>query len=123
MSVNHVKRLEGVVNAALKEKAMGEPYGFSINGPAVWPLVNNEGQPVGPGPGWFVLVTIRATGLTDPDIGNGFPIPGILPSDADFKIVAQAMFDKCVKDRDAQDNAIVKALGEGPSMKLSERPK
>lgn len=125
MSTNHRERLERVVDKALKEAALGEPYGFAVSGPGVWPLVeqDQDGQPrpVPPGPAWFVLVTIRAAGLGEPDIGNGFPVPGVLPRDADFQTVARGLLARCRAER---DNANATALqAAGPSMKLSDRPK
>lgn len=122
MSIGHQARLEGVVKTALKEAAMGEPFGFAVTGPAIWPLKDGQGNDVGPGPAWFVLVTIRASGLGEPDIGNGFPVPGILPKDEDFRYVAKGLLDLNRKQRDEGNQNVIDALGEGPSMKLSDRP-
>src|SRR5690242_6316147 len=98
---------------------MGEPFGFAVSGPSIWPLIGPDGQPAPPGPAWFVLVTIRATGLGEPDIGNGFPVPGILPSDADMQAVAQALLARCRRERDQGDASALRAAGApvGPSMK------
>lgn len=124
MSTNHRERLERVVDKALKQAAMGEPYGFTVSGPAIWPLKDGQGNDIPPGPAWFVLVTIRA-GLTEPDIGNGFPIPGILPNDQDFEVVARALLAKNRQERD-NDNAAALGLAagapEGPSMSLADKP-
>ena len=124
MSIEHRARLEGVVKAALKEAAMGEPFGFAVTGPAIWPLIDNEGNPAKPGPAWFVLVTIRATGVGEPDIGNGFPIPGVLPRDEDFRFIAKAMLERCRQEREQKAAGVLAAAGvpQGPSMKLSDRP-
>jgi hypothetical protein len=110
------------VKAALKEAAMGEPFGFAINGPGVWPLIDNQGQQAPPGPAWFVLVTIRAAGVGDPDIGNGFPVPGVLPEDEAFRAVAKGLLERCRREREQGNRKVLAAVGEGPSMKLSDRP-
>jgi hypothetical protein len=122
MTVEHRARLEGVVKAALKEAAMGEPFGFAVNGPGVWPLLDGQGNPAQPGPAWFVLVTIRPTGVGEPDIGNGFPIPGVLPEDEAFRQVAKGLLERCRTEREQGNRKVLAAVGEGPSMKLSDRP-
>ena len=121
MSVDHHERIKGVVKAALKDASIGEPFGFAVTPASIWPLVDNEGKPLGPGPAWFVTVTIRGAGLGEPDIGNGFPVPGILPSDDHFRQVATGLLERCRQERDATNLAAIQAAG--PSMKLSERPK
>lgn len=120
MSIGHQKRIERVVDDALKQAAMGESYGFAVSGPSIWPLIDPAGNQVPPGPAWFVLVTIRATGVGEPDIGNGFPVPGILPSEENFRNVAQALLARCRAERDQGNAQALQAAG--PSMKLSERP-
>jgi hypothetical protein len=122
VTVEHRARLEGVVKAALKEAAMGEPFGFAVNGPGVWPLIDNQGQQAPPGPAWFVLVTIRPTGVGEPDIGNGFPVPGVLPEDEAFRAVAKGLLERCRREREQGNRKVLAAVGEGPSMKLSDRP-
>lgn len=97
MSVDHVQRINGVVKAALKEVALGEPYGFAVTPPAIWPIIGPNGQVVGQGACWFVVVSIR-DGL-DPDISDGFVVPGFLPTDDDFRMVAQELFKKCKAQR------------------------
>lgn len=120
MSVNHRERLECIVDKTLKMAAVGEPYGFAVNGPAIWPLQQTDGSPAQPGPAWFVMVTIRSAGLGEPDIGNGFPVPGILPDDEHFRTIATALLERCRQERD-QKNAEAFAAA-GPSMKLTEKP-
>lgn len=120
MSANHRERIERVVDKALKEAAMGEPYGFVISPPAFWPFLGPKGQVTGQGPAWFVVVTIRATALTEPDIYQGHPVPGFLPIDDDFRTVAQELLKLCLKERATKD---AQAFAAGPSMKLTERPR
>lgn len=111
MSVNHLTRVTGLVKAALKEAALNEPHGFSVSQTFVYPVDQNgvpqRDQPMLPG--WFVLVTIRNSGLGEPDIGNGFGIPGVMPEDAIFKTVAQSLFARCRKDRDDKQGNELKA--------------
>ena len=126
MSVDHHERIKGVVKAALKEACMGEPFGCAVTPPSVWPVPvappEREGEPpvTQNMPAWFVLVTIRA-GLGEPDIGNGFPVPGVLPTDEHFRQVATQLLERNRRERDATNLAAMQAAG--PSMKLSERPK
>ena len=127
MSVDHHERIKGVVKAALKEACMGEPFGFAVTPASVWPI------PVKPParddlppetadmPAWFVLVTIRGAGLGEPDIGNGFPVAGILPPDEHFRQIATQLLERCRRERDATNLKAMQAAG--PSMSLSERPK
>lgn len=122
MSIKHQERIERIVDKALKEAAMGEPYGYAVEFCFAPAMVNTpEGpKPIGdPTPCWFIIVTIRA-GLTEPDVGNGFPVFGILPSDEDFRVVARALLERCRQDRHEGNAKVLQAFG--PSMKLSERP-
>lgn len=119
MSVDHTERIKGVVKAALKQASMGEAFGFAVHGPSIWPFRGPDGTVVGQGPAWFVVVTIRA-GLGEPDIGNGFPVPGILPEDEAFRTVATGLLERDRRERDATNAKALQAAG--PSMKLSERP-
>jgi hypothetical protein len=121
MSVDHAKRIYKICDDALNQAAMGESDGLVVSTPAIWPLIDGEGKPVGPGPAWFVLVTIRSTGLGESDVGNGFPVPGFLPRDEDFRFVARGLLDKCRQERDAKNLEAFKAAG--PSMSLKDRPK
>lgn len=106
MSTNHRERIERVVDKALKEKALGEPYGFSVAGQSIWPIHDEQGNPTGEvAPGWFIAVTIRATGLGEPDLGQGFPVYGIMPEDVHFINVAQRLFDRCIEERQKKDTA------------------
>lgn len=100
MSVDHVQRINGVVKAALKEVAVGEPFGFAVSPPAIWPVIGPNGQVVGQGACWFVVVSIR-DGL-DPDISDGFVVPGFLPTDDDFRDVAKKLFEGCKAQREKQ---------------------
>lgn len=121
MSVDHHERIKGVVKTALREAAAGEPFGFVVCTPAIWPMKNEKGEDVGIAPAWFVVVTIRGAGLGEPDIGNGFPVYGILPNDEDFRTVATQLLERNRRERDQVN---MKAMREaGPSMSLKERPK
>jgi hypothetical protein len=121
VSTDHHERLKGVVKTALKEAAMGEPFGFVVSTPGIWPVKDDQGQDVGAAPGWFIVVTIRGAGLGEPDIGNGFPVYGVLPNDDDFRNVARRLLERCRQERDSINVKALQAVG--PSMKLSERPK
>lgn len=108
MSTNHRERLERVVDKALddarKEAGILEKPGFAISGPSIWPIRNEQGQPTGESaPAWFVTVTIKSTGIGEPDIGNGFPVYGILPEDKHFQSVAVGLLGKCLEERSKQD--------------------
>ena len=120
MSVDHHERIKGVVKTALKEACMGEPFGFSVSPASVWPLVGPQGEQLGPGPAWFVIVTIRGAGLGEGDIVAYFPVPGILPNDADFRTVATGLLERCRQERDKTNLAAFQA--SGPSMSLKDRP-
>lgn len=126
MGVSHQKRLEKVVDDALKQAALGEAYGFAVNGPGVWPLLDSEGKPAQPGPAWFVLVTIKSKLVGAADIGNGFPIPGVLPEDEAFRQVAKGLLERNRRERDQQFEqsklAAFAAANKGDSMSLADRP-
>lgn len=125
MSINHRERIEGVVKTALKEKAMGEPFGFVLSPPSVWPFMDQMGNQVGQGPAWFITVTIRSDALGEPDIWSGFPVPGILPADEDFKRVATGLLENCLQQREQKKAAVLQAVGavpSGPAMKLTDKP-
>lgn len=92
MSVKHQKRIEGLVDGFLKEVAGTEAYGFAVSPPAWWPFLNEQGQAVGAGPAWCVTVSIRNSGIGEPDLSIGWPIPGFLPKDEDFRLVCQSLF-------------------------------
>lgn len=92
MSVKHQKRIEGVVDACLKEVAGNEAYGFAVSPPAWWPFLNEQSQAVGAGPAWCVTVSIRNSGIGEPELSIGWPIPGFLPKDEDFRLVCQSLF-------------------------------
>jgi hypothetical protein len=127
MGTRHLQRVEKIVDDHLKRVAMGEPYGFAVNGPGVWPLLDAEGKPAPPGPAWFVLVTIKSSLVGHPDIGNGFPIPGILPEDENFRQVAEGLFKRNQRERDQQMEqaklAAFATANQGESMSLADRPK
>lgn len=114
MSTDHHERIARIVDRALKEAALGEPYGFTVSGPSAWPQYaqtpDGKQAMAGLAPAWFVLVTIRA-GLGEPDIGNGFPIPGVLPEDELFRQVATGLLEKCRQERDAVNGQAMKQLG------------
>ena len=115
MSTNHHERIEKLVDKALKQAAMGERYGFSVSTPSLWPVLNQQGQPTGQSaPAWFVMVTIPDTAVGEPDIGNGFPVYGVLPDDEDFRKVAIGLLDRCRGDRDkANASALLEASVSG----------
>lgn len=103
MSVNHTDRYEGVVKAALKEAALGEAFGFAVSF-GYWPLKDLAGNDLGMGAGWFIFVSIRGGGIGEPDEGNGFPVPGLLPPDELVRNVAASLLNKCRDDRDKKKN-------------------
>lgn len=103
MSVEHDARLRGVVKNALKDAAMGEPFGSFVTftfAPQFAQGPDGSAVPVGLAPAWFILVTIRATGLGEPDIGNGRSVYGVLPSDAEIAEAAVSLLGECRKERD-----------------------
>jgi hypothetical protein len=120
--IDHNERIKGVVKTALKQKAMGEPFGFVVAPPSVWPFMDQMGNQVGQGPAWFLVVSIRSDAVGEPDIWTGFPVPGILPADEDFTRVATGLLENCLQQREVKKQAILQAVGVGPSMKLSEKP-
>lgn len=110
MSVNQTQRVEGVVKGALKEVALNEPFGFAVSGPSHWPFINEEGQIVGMGPGWCVLVTIRAANPGEEDFGRCRPLPGVLPTDEEFRTAAVGLLESCREERAQQrDDDLAKA--------------
>lgn len=124
MSANHHERVTNLVKNTLKTASMGEPFGFSVSPPAWWPFLNEQGQVISQGPAWFIVVTIRDTNnLTGPDIKNGFPVPGILPADEDFRIVAQKLLEQNRRERDGANGLTLAGAPTGPSMSLADRPK
>ena len=100
MSVKHQKRIEGIVDEALKSAAGGESYGLAVSPPAWWPFLNEKGEPVGAGPAWCVTVSIRNSGIGEPDLSIGWPIPGFLPKDDDFRLVARSLLDQLRQARE-----------------------
>lgn len=122
--IDHNERVKGVVKTALKEVAMGEPFGFVVSPPSVWPFLDAMGNQVGQGPSWFVVVTIKNDAVGEPDIWAGFPVPGIFPDDAQFVKTAQGLLEQCRQQREKAKQAVLAAVGEsGPSMKLTDKPK
>lgn len=105
VSVKHQKRVEGVVDDALKSAAAGEAYGFVVSPPAWWPFLNEKGEPVGAGPAWCVTVTIRNSGIGEPDLSIGWPIPGFLPKDEDFRMVAKSLIAQLREVRDQKQGS------------------
>lgn len=126
MGTRHQQRLEKVVDDHLRKVAMGEQYGYAVTGPGVWPLLDGNGNPAPPGPAWFVLVTIPSRLVGAPDIGNGFPIPGVLPEDENFRQVAEGLLRRNQRERDEQFEqsklAAFAAANQGESMSLADRP-
>lgn len=116
MSINHRERVERVVDKALKEAALGEPYGFWV-APGHWPYIDlATGKEVGNGPALWITVTIRATGLGDPDLGKGYALPGVLPEDADIQFVAVGLFKGLLMDRERRDVMAVEQAKRQASM-------
>lgn len=102
MSVNHQKRLEGVINEAVKKVALTEPFGYAVSFTFA-PPIDQDGTPIQGVPlvpSWWVFVSIRNSLVGQPDLGNGFAINGVLPPDDAFRFVAAGLFQKCMKDRE-----------------------
>lgn len=120
MSIDHTSRIEGVVKGALKEAALGEPFGYHLSF-GYWPAQDQNGQVMGAGPAWFLCVTIR-NGLAREPIANGAPLHGLLPPDEAFAALSRRLIETARAAREqaeAQDMAAAKALGDmkGRSLK------
>ena len=87
MSTEHSPRIHRVINAALKTAAMGEPYGFFAEY-VFAPVRDKDGIIIDLAPAWFVLVTIKSPLIGEPDLGHGFPVYGVLPTDDAFRETA-----------------------------------
>jgi hypothetical protein len=108
MTTDHGRRIYKLVDDELKKNAMGEPYGLVVEF-CFAPQRNQEGVIVDMFPAWFVTVTTRATGIGEPDIGNGVPVPGIMPNDDLFRQAARWLLEKNRTDR---DGAVQVAMSE-----------
>jgi hypothetical protein len=111
VSVNHQKRIEGLVDQALKEVAIKEPYGYVVS-MTFAPPVDGDGSPMMNKPhvpSWWLFVSIRNNLVGQPDIGNGFAINGLMPPDQVFRYVAQGLFHKCLQDKDKQQEGSLAA--------------
>jgi hypothetical protein len=116
VSVDQTARIEGVIKAHLKKISMGQPYGYAV-GYGFGPVFDNQGQPMGMGWMWAVLVSIPNPLVGMNDIAASVPAPGVLPSDAVFRQVAEFLYHKCVDEREK-----LTAIPADASMALSEKP-
>jgi hypothetical protein len=46
----------------------------------------------------------------------------VLPEDEAFRAVAKGLLERCRREREQGNRKVLAAVGEGPSMKLSDRP-
>jgi hypothetical protein len=113
VSVEHIARLEGVVKAKLKAIALGQVHGYAVS-PGTVPQADEQGNIIGIGPGWSVIVSIPhprpLLGQPRSDIASSFPLPGILPPDQHFEAVAERLFQNCMEEKD-KANAKPAAVG------------
>lgn len=125
MAVDHTARLNGVVKAALKEAAMGETFGYFVTftfAPMYAEGPNGERMVVGLGPAWFVFVTIRGAGLTDPDIGKGRAVEGgVLPDDEPFRDLAVTLLEECREERGQAQRGTMAQVGMDLTKALERR--
>ena len=111
MSINHRERVERVVDKALddarKEAGVLEKPSFCVGGPSIWPVRNEKGEPTGQmSPAWFIVVTLKSGTLGEPDIGNGFPVYGIMPEDQHFEGIARGLLAKCLQEKQIQESSV-----------------
>lgn len=124
--IDHSSRIRGTVKAALKEAAMGEPFGYFVEFtycPTPVKLPNGTIEPVGPPlAAWFIGVSIRATGVGDPDVVDGWPVYGFVPSDEELREIAAGVLERARRKREGQNAAIMAAMPQGETMNLKDRP-
>lgn len=123
MAIDHTERIKGVVKAALKEAAMGEPFGCfaAFCFAPQYAQVAGKSVMAGIAPAWFVTVTIRNTGLGQPDIGNGKAVYGILPDDAILSASAVELLADCRTERDQMNAQSLQQVGMDLTKALERR--
>jgi hypothetical protein len=103
---NVLQHVEGVVRDQLAKACVTQAVdksevGYSVGGLGQLTIIGtNQGQVVLPA--WTLLVTLRHTLLGQEDVAESYPVPGVLPSDADFRSVVDHALAEVVATRNAE---------------------
>lgn len=119
MSVDHNKRITGVIKSALEQSSFKEPYGYAVDGPSMAPQRSPDGQVAGVIVYWSVLVSIR-DGL-GPQIAKFDAIPGALPPDDQFRKLALALLEACRQERDQKQAETMKQAKKALSESVNRK--
>lgn len=120
--IDHYERIKHVVRDALKQAAMGEPFGMVLSPPAIWPHLDAQGKVLGPGAAWFIIVSIRDDSeIGAPDLSDGYIVSGFLPKDDHFREVATAILEKLRQERERRRAAMVQQAKAVASLDAQRR--
>lgn len=103
---NVLQHVEGVVRDQLAKACVAQAIdksetGYAVGGLGQLTIIGtNQGQTILPA--WTVLLTLRHTLLGQEPVAESYPVPGVLPSDADFRTVVDHLLAMLVATRDAE---------------------
>jgi len=103
---NVLQHVEGVVRDQLAKACVVQgldksEVGYAVGGLGQLTIVGTQqGQMVLPA--WTLLLTLRHTLLGQEDVAESYPVPGVLPSDADFRTVVDRALAEVVSTRSAE---------------------
>ena len=108
--------VEGLVRDQLTKACRATGIDDSVAGYAVGGhgqlMAMANGESIGFAAGWLVTVSLRSRLLGQPPVAASVPVPGVMPSDDDFR----AVVDKLVEVADQQRRAEVFSRKPVPEM-------